>query len=227
MKELPPAFRSIPSGVELVEALANAYSKHRGWVQAVGFVDNVELKLGGDAADVRRMFRGRYALAHLAGPLGGPYGATVSRADGERVEVLAGMLLSARSEGVSALCVSAGIEAPSTATTAPVRVDAPLDVQSARPIAPPRAAQGSSFAARVGVSAPEDDDETGPMPERGDLVDHFAFGLCEVLSVTGDRLVLRDLRGSGRIREIASERLVVTGPTEHDGKRLYRLAKRT
>jgi hypothetical protein len=227
MKELPPAFRTIPSGVELVEALAHAYSKHRGWVQAVGFVDNVELKLGGDAADVRRTFRGRYALAHLAGPLGGPYGATVSRADGERIEVLAGVLLSARSEGVSALCVSSGNDAPSAATTTPMRTTAPLEVRDARPIAPPRGAVASSFAARVGVSAPEDDDETGPMPERGDLVDHFAFGLCEVLSVTGERLVLRDLRGSGRIREIASDRLSVTGPTEHDGKRLYRLTKRS
>jgi hypothetical protein len=64
------------------------------------------------------------------------------------------------------------------------------------------------------------------MPERGDLVEHFAFGLCEVLNVTGDRIVLRDLRGPGRIREIASDRLEVTGPTEHDGKRLYRLTRR-
>ena len=76
MKELPPAFRTIQSGVELIEALGHAFSKHRGWVQAVGFVENAELKLGGDAADVRRTFRGRYALAHFAGPLGGPYGAT-------------------------------------------------------------------------------------------------------------------------------------------------------
>jgi hypothetical protein len=222
MKELPPAFRSIPSGVELVEALAQAFSKHRGWVQATGFVDNVELKLGGDAADVRRTFRHRYALAQLAGPLGGPYGATLSRFDGERVEVIAGVLESARSEGVHALCVSAGVDAP-TATPA-ARVETPLDPQKARPIAPPRAA--SSFAARVGISAPADEDETGPMPERGDLVEHFAFGICEVLTVTGDRIVLRDLKGPGRIREIASERLEVTGPTEFDGKRLYRLTRR-
>src|SRR6186997_1766998 len=98
MKELPPAFRTIPSVVE-----------------------NAELRLGGDAADVRRTFRGRYALAHFAGPLGGPYGATLSRMDGERVDVLAGVLLSARSEGVSALCVSAGIDPPSTATPAAAR----------------------------------------------------------------------------------------------------------
>jgi hypothetical protein len=225
MKELPPAFRSIPSGVELVEALGQAFSKHRGWVQAVGFVDNVELKLGGEAADVRRTFRHRYALAQLAGPLGGPYGATLTRLDGDRVEVVGGVLLSARSEGVSALCLSAGIDA--SAAMASGRSDTPLDPREARPVAPPRAPRAnSSFAARVGVSAPEDDEEVRPMPERGDLVEHFAFGICEVLTVTGDRLVLRDLKGPGRIREIASERLEVAGPTEFDGKRLYRLTRR-
>jgi hypothetical protein len=228
MKELPPAFRSIPSGVELVEALGQAFSKHRGWVHAVGFVENAELKLGGDAADVRRSFRGRYALAQFAGPLGGPYGATLSRADGDRVEVVAGVLLNARSEGVSALCVSASIDAPSgvTAPSAqPARLETPLELKNARPIAPPRAGAMSSFAARVGVSAPEDDQDA-PVPERGDLVEHFAFGLCEVLSVAGDRLVLRDLKGPGRIREIALDRLDVAGPTEHDGKLLYKLTRR-
>jgi hypothetical protein len=226
MKELPPAFRSIPSGVELVEALGQAFSKHRGWVHAVGFVENVELKLGGDAADVRRVFRGRYALAQFAGPLGGPYGATLSRADGERVEVVAGVLLGARSEGVSALCVSAGIDVPSAAApSGPARIETPLELKDARPIAPPRAPGTSSFAARVGISAPEED-EPVELPERGDLVEHFAFGLCEVLSATGDRLVVRDLKGPGRIREIASERLGVSGPFEHDGKRLFRLTRR-
>jgi hypothetical protein len=225
MKELPPAFRSIPSGVELVEALGQAFSKHRGWVSAVGFVDNVELKLAGEAADVRRSFRHRYALAQLSGPLGGPYGATLTRLDGDRVEVVGGVLISARSDGVSALCLSAGIDAP--AATPSGRIEAPLDAREVRPIAPPRAPNAlSSFAARVGVSAPEDDDEVRPLPERGDLVEHFAFGICEVLTVTGDRLVLRDLKGPGRIREIASDRLDVTGPTEFDGKRLYRLTRR-
>jgi len=43
-------------------------------------------------------------------------------------------------------------------------------------------------------------------------LEHFAFGICEVLTVTGERIVLRDLGGPGRIREIASDRLSVTGP---------------
>jgi hypothetical protein len=222
MKELPPAFRSIQGGVELVEALSLMFSKHRGWVQATGFVEDVELRLGGDAADVRRSFRGRFALAQLAGPLGGPYGATLSRMDGDRVEVIAGVLVRARSEGVSALCISSG-----DASTTP-RVETSGAADEPRPAARPlRGPKPSSFAARVGVTgASEDDEESQPMPERGDLVEHFAFGICEVLSVTGDRIVLRDLRGPGRIREIACERLSVSGPSEHDGKRLYRLTRK-
>ncbi|HSU38690.1 MAG TPA: hypothetical protein VLJ38_03950, partial [Polyangiaceae bacterium] len=91
MKDLPPAFRDIPSGGELVEALDEAFSRHRGWIQATGFVEEVELKLGSEGADVRRSFRGRFALASLGGPLGGPYGVTLARAAGDRVEVLAGV----------------------------------------------------------------------------------------------------------------------------------------
>lgn len=225
MRELPPAFRSVPSGGELVEALDEAFSRHRGWIQATGFVEDVELKLGSDGADVRRTFRGRFALASLGGPLGGPYGVTLARAAGDRVEVLAGVLVRARSGGVQALCVSSG-DAPSRSSVEPGVADEPLGV--------PVPAQGfarrplvSAFAAKVGVSQGAADDEAeASAPERGDLVEHFAFGICEVLSVTGDRLVLRDLRGSGRIREIASERLSITGPVEHDGKRLFRLSRR-
>jgi hypothetical protein len=225
MKELPPAFRSIPSGGELVEALAEAFSRHRGWIQATGFVDDVELRLPAEGAEVRRTFRGHFALAALAGPLGGPYGVTLSRTSGEGVEVLAGVLERARSGGVSALCISAG-EAPARAETPGSVLDAPGAAASPgfakRPLV-------SAFAAKVGVTqaAPDDDDADEPtLPERGDLVEHFAFGLCEVLSVTGDRFVLRDHKGSGRTREIDSARLTISGPTERDGRRLFRLAKR-
>jgi hypothetical protein len=227
MKDLPPAFRSIPSGGELGEALEEAFDKHRGWVQATGFVEEVELKLGGDGADVRRTFRGRYALAQLAGPLGGPYGVTLARAVGERVEVVAGVLVRARSGGVSALCIAAGDALPRPASELGDDKALGLSPRAAPEPSFAKRPLTSAFAARVGVSeaAPDDDDEPA-LPERGDLVEHFAFGVCEVLSVTGDRLVLRDLGRAGRIREIASERLSITGPSEHQGKRLFRLLKR-
>jgi hypothetical protein len=106
-------------------------------------------------------------------------------------------------------------------------VKGPAVPKGAGPAASLPARPASSFAARVGVGAPaEERDEDEPLPERGDLVEHFAFGRAEVLSVDGERLVLRDLYGPGRIREIALDRLIVKGPLEHDGKRLFRLDKR-
>ena len=48
-----------------------------------------------------------------------------------------------------------------------------------------------------------------PVPEAGDVVDHFAFGRCDVVKSDGDRLHLR-VHKDGRIREIALEMLRVT-----------------
>jgi len=47
------------------------------------------------------------------------------------------------------------------------------------------------------------------VPEAGDVVDHFAFGRCDVVKSDGDRLHLR-IHKDGRIREIALEMLRVT-----------------
>ncbi len=55
---------------------------------------------------------------------------------------------------------------------------------------------------------PELDLDT-PAPEPGDVVDHFAFGRCDVLKSDGDRLHLRGHK-DGRIREIALDMLRVT-----------------
>ena len=65
-----------------------------------------------------------------------------------------------------------------------------------------------------------------PVPDAGDWVQHFAFGLCEVLTSDGDRLRIRDVEGAKRVREVALAMLRVTGPTESDGKRLFHLARR-
>jgi hypothetical protein len=64
-----------------------------------------------------------------------------------------------------------------------------------------------------------------PTPEPGDIVDHFAFGRCEVIKSDGDRLHLR-VPKDGRIREIALEMLRVT-PLENEGEvRRFKLERR-
>jgi predicted DNA-binding protein with PD1-like motif len=64
-----------------------------------------------------------------------------------------------------------------------------------------------------------------PTPEPGDVVDHFAFGRCEVIKSDGDRLHLR-VPKDGRIREIALEMLRVI-PLESEGPgRRFKLERR-
>ncbi len=89
-------------------------------------------------------------------------------------------------------------------------------------IAPAEAAPGVA----VGSAAEMPDEETALEPEVGDLVHHFAFGLCEVLMVSGDRLKIRDVAETARVREISIERLKVEGPTEERGRRLFTLVRK-
>ena len=83
---------------------------------------------------------------------------------------------------------------------------------------------GSAMPARI-VRPDRPQEEDGIVPEAGDLVDHFAFGRCEVLKSDGDRLHLKVGKDS-RIREIALEMLRVT-PIENEGaQRIFRLDRR-
>jgi hypothetical protein len=63
-------------------------------------------------------------------------------------------------------------------------------------------------------------------PERGDQVQHFSLGLCDVLMRNGERIKIRDARGPGRIREIRLGLLEVSAPSLRDGKRVFKLGRR-
>jgi predicted DNA-binding protein with PD1-like motif len=68
-------------------------------------------------------------------------------------------------------------------------------------------------------------DLDAPVPEAGDVVDHFAFGRCDVVKSDGERLHLR-IPKDGRIREIALEMLRVI-PLESEGTgRRFKLERR-
>jgi hypothetical protein len=64
-----------------------------------------------------------------------------------------------------------------------------------------------------------------PIPQPGDVVDHFAFGRCEVVKTDGERLHLRIPR-DGRIREIALEMLRVTPLEPEGGIQRFKLERR-
>jgi predicted DNA-binding protein with PD1-like motif len=65
------------------------------------------------------------------------------------------------------------------------------------------------------------------VPEAGDVVDHFAFGRCDVVRSEGDRLHLK-LPRDGRIKEIALEMLRVTrlDTGNENGPRQFKLERR-
>jgi predicted DNA-binding protein with PD1-like motif len=92
------------------------------------------------------------------------------------------------------------------------------------PAGPVRSAQGIPQR----LVRPEVQFDDNPVPEAGDIVEHFAFGVCEVLKSEGDRLHLKVTKDS-RIREIALEMLRVTlistDPTT-EGKRRYKLDRK-
>jgi hypothetical protein len=110
-----------------------------------------------------------------------------------------------------------------TPPAAPTPAPATSQPEAARPVGWNAVATASELAAEQAEA-----DEDAKSPHRGDLIDHFAFGLCEVVTEEGDRLKLRDIRGPGRIREIVPEMLIIKGPTVHEsGKRLFRLLQRS
>jgi hypothetical protein len=227
MATAAPRLVTIADGENLLDALAEACGQGDGWVAAVGHVDSVELRVAGEGADVRKQLRGRLTLAQLSGPFGGPYFATLSRHTSVGSELVAGQLLGARSAAVTATLWTAQGSVRELVDAAPPRVEAPVPAPEKSAAAAPAAAGWAAAAqAAAAANAVEEEDEEPKRPQRGDLVRHFAFGLCEVLQDTGDRLKLRDTHGPGRIREIAVDMLEISPPIEQNGKRVFKLSRK-
>jgi predicted DNA-binding protein with PD1-like motif len=199
---------TVPKGGDLLDSLAQLAKSGDAWFSATGEIEAVELLVAGEGADATRLLKGRFTLLSLAGPSKGPFSVTLARLSDAGIEVLGGVLVKARSAGVS------------VAVHAATATDAGIAASSASPWIK-AAAVSAAIAAREVV---EEVDEL--MPEAGDLVDHFAFGLCEVVTSDGDRLKIRDAKVPGRIREVSMTMLNVMQPTESEGKRLFRLARR-
>ena len=229
MASAAPRLVTIADGENLLDALAEACGPGDGWVAAVGHVDSVEIRVAGEGADVRKQLRGRLTLAQLSGPYGGPYFATLARHSSLGAELVAGQLLGARSAAVTATLWTAQGSVRELVDAAPVRVEAAPAVEKAvaAPAVPAATGGWAAAAKAAAAQAGGAEEEVEPArPERGDLVRHFAFGLCEVLQDTGDRLKLRDVHGQGRIREIALDMLDISPPTEQNGKRTFKLSRK-
>ncbi len=226
MASAAPRLVTIADGENLLDALAEACGPGDGWIAAVGHVDSVEIRVAGEGADVRKQLRGRLTLAQLSGPYGGPYFATLARHSSVGSELVAGQLLGARSAAVTATLWTAQGSVRELVDAAPARAEPPAVAEKTAAAAAP-AASGWAAAAHAAAADLKEEEVEPARPERGDLVRHFAFGLCEVLQDTGDRLKLRDMHGPGRIREIALDMLDISPPTEANGKRTFKLSRKT
>jgi hypothetical protein len=212
---------SLADGCEVIEELGKRTPKADGWLHATGHVEGAEIRVATEGADARRSLRGRYTLVSLGGPFGGPFGAVLARGTPAGVETVGGHLLRAVSIGVTVAIFDGG-EAP-LPSAEPEPPKARAEVAPAEPA-------GSSWAAIARASAEavrqDVEDDEPERPERGDFVNHFAFGLCQVLQADGDRLKIRDVHGPGRIREVVIDHLDVKRSGEREGKRMFRLSRR-
>jgi hypothetical protein len=230
----PTTVRAVPAGVDLVEVLADFGPRGEAWINGTGHVEAVELRIAGDGSDPVHSLKGRLTLLQLSGPAGGPFSLILARASDVGIELLGGVLVRARSAGVSLAVHPAGVSTGRSSAAAGVAADAPAFATTlqgpaavaSRPESPalPWATAAAANARALARDAEAREEE--PVPEAGDLVDHFAFGKCEVLTSDGDRLRIRDLDGPKRIREVSLAMLRVTEPTESDGKRLFRLVRK-
>jgi hypothetical protein len=189
-------------------------------------VEAVELRVAGEGADPIRALRGRFTLVALNGPSAGPIGVVLSRATDSGLELLGGVLVRARSLGVTVSVASNEAPRPVRPAAAPLPAAAPQPIpaeERSQAVVSGWAADAAAAARRLRAA---ERDDAQPLPEPGDLVRHFAFGLCEVLMAEDDRLKIRDLDGPGRIREIRTDMLVVRGPTDQDGKSLFQLERK-
>ncbi len=155
---------------------------------------------------VRGTRAAEFGYVHIAGELCGGSATAVSVLVTPLGEEQGRRTAAAGAEGSLAPSAKpSGTRAGATPTEARV---AP-SVAAASPPPTPNSAWGAAFneAAKHAETAPE---STAPqLPRRGDSVDHFAFGRCEVVKCDGERAHLR-LTKDGRIKELAMDLLKIS-----------------
>ncbi len=213
-------------GDSLLEGFAAALADERiavGWFRASGVLLDVELRpFDGqpqETPSARRM-AGPVQILVLEGGIGltGEAPGFSLRAllahEGARgVENVAGEITGARivtfDAFVTVLEDLTKVPAWSGALAASVQTDADPSPRPAIPAVVAPAARQASGAPMPQRPARPPVDLDAPAPEAGDIVDHFAFGRCEVMKSDGERLHIRVYK-DGRVREIALEMLRVS-----------------
>lgn len=210
-----------PAGATLPDAigpLLRELGMGAAWVRGTGVVNEVDLRtLRNDGSVMTRRLAGPAQVVSLEGAIGArsELGLSVilARETDRGPETLAGSLV--RAQVVSLELVAIDLESraepsnPALEAAAPPGPSAGAPVTAASPpiIANTAAAPSAALPPKI-VRPAAVDQADAPFPEEGDVVEHFAFGTCDVLKSDGDRIHLRVHRDQ-RIKEIAPEMLRV------------------
>jgi hypothetical protein len=217
------AILTLEPGDEVVDSIKRAAMALGGPLVIVGAgeVEDVELNVvdaratGGRSP---RKLRGALDLVSLTG-----------YADGAELEL---RVVVAR-EGDGGSVVVGGLLTRATAVSVRVGVTGRIArarvVEDARPIAvaapapPPAPLQtGTAVPPKIGRASSQPD----VYPEENDVVTHFHFGRCVVLSSDGERLKLQQER-DGRVREVALSMLRIEPSTVlEDGRKHWDLSRK-
>lgn len=226
-------------GDAIPEAFVSALEGARvtaGWIRGVGVVADVVLRTVDESGTfVERRAAGPLQLVSLEGLVSTKPGesslSAVLAHDGPSGAVtLAGALVSARLLAFDAMLVELGGASAGVAVAAPAEAAwgeaiAASTQRENRPAAAPKPAAPLASAPIPQRPKPAAVEVEQPVPDPGDLVEHFAFGMCEVVKSDGDRIHLR-LEKDQRIKEIALAMLRVVPIDVASSPKLWRLERR-
>jgi predicted DNA-binding protein with PD1-like motif len=214
-----------------------------GWVRATGVLADVSLRAYASEADglgTARLIAGPLQAVTLEGSVGIVDGAAscslsavLARETSLGLETFAGQIVSARAVALE-IFVTGFDDPPAVVSTSSPGWSAALvaSADADRPSTPARQVRPSPHG-QHGQHVPMPSRPVRPevdldvlAPEAGDVVDHFAFGRCDVVKSDGDRLHLR-IHKDGRVREIALEMLRVIGLSDDSERpRRFKLERR-
>jgi hypothetical protein len=208
-----------------------------GWIRASGVLANVEVRAGDDVRKVAGLVMAVNVESVAYGGDELVLRGVFSRDTGASIETFAGEIVRARVVTLDALITV--LDAAAVTPPPPVKKAAPpptpawtgamdASARSPEPSPRPQPVLGPRTDP-MPVPPPKirkpDTDVDQAFPEAGDIVEHFAFGKCEVIKSDGDRLHVK-LARDGRIREIALEMLKVVPIDPAEGHNRFRLDRR-
>lgn len=211
----------------------------RGWLRGVGVVGDVVLRaIDAEGSFVERRIAGPAQLTALEGVVedrGAPaLSATIAVEGASGATTHVGTLTGARAFAFDAMVIELGDAAPAARAAVPPaaeRKSSPtLDVEwgeaatpreRAKPVTP--TFEAAPIPQRPKVTESEFVEQ--PTPEAGDMVEHFAFGTCEVVQSDGERIHLR-LEKDQRIKEIALAMLKVVPLDLSSSPRIFKLERK-